>query len=127
MAKILIVEDEVSLQEALESKLKSNNHTAIIAGNGEDGLRLALEELPDLILLDLLMPKMTGSEMLTKLRASGKWGEQVKVIVLTNYDPDNDMLEDMSKAAPAYYILKADASLDEVVSRINEVLKPINL
>lgn len=122
MAKILIIEDEVALQDAIKSKLQQLNHEVLTANNGEEGLEMALSSQPDLILLDLLMPKITGEEVLTKLRASGEWGENAKVIVLTNFDPDNEMLSKMSSTAPAYYILKASTSLEEVVEKINSVL-----
>lgn len=125
MSKILIIEDEESLQQALVNKFQSNGHKTLIASNGKQGLELALTEIPDLILLDILMPEMTGSEMLTKLRESGEWGAHAKVIVLTNLDPDSEMLKQMTINSPSYYILKADISLDEVVQKANEILTQV--
>jgi len=81
--KILIVDDSQELRKILVSALHTENITVIEAGDGEEGLEKALAERPDLILLDIVMPKIDGMAMLEKLREDA-WGKDVQVIVLTN-------------------------------------------
>jgi two-component system response regulator Irr len=123
MAKILIVEDEIPQQEALTNKLKTAGMEVFTAADGAEGLTQALALKPDLIILDLLMPRMTGTAMLAKLRQSGDWGKLVPVIVLTNLDPDENILKNIVVTEPVFYLLKADTSLDEVLAKVNSVLE----
>ena len=82
--KILIVEDEASLRKALVEKFQREGFETFLAFDGVEGLDQAERIQPDLILLDIIMPKMDGMTMLKKLRESGDWGKQVPVIILTN-------------------------------------------
>ncbi|MFZ2303466.1 MAG: response regulator [Minisyncoccia bacterium] len=115
---ILVVEDEEPLQMVLRDVLTVEGYKIIEAKNGIEGLEMSLKEHPDLILLDILMPKMDGLEMLKKLREDD-WGRKVPVIVLTNLS-DN---EDVSKAVEEdvfEYFVKTDIRIDEVITRIRE-------
>jgi len=119
---ILIVEDEPPILSILSDKLTQNGFEVIQATNGLDGLNLALQKHPDLVLVDILMPKIDGMTMLQKLRADA-WGKTVPAIILTNVNPDNNQtLEDINKTQPAYYFVKSDIKLDEVVERVREIL-----
>lgn len=80
---ILIIEDEEPLRHALISKLSEDTFRIIEASNGEDGIKQALEQHPDLIILDLLMPRMDGIEFLSDLKQD-PWGATAKVIILSN-------------------------------------------
>ena len=121
MKKILIVEDEQPLAKALASGLDGKEFEVLIAGDGEEGLRTALEQKPNLILLDLFMPKMDGISMLKKLRED-EWGKKVKVIILTN-------LEDRDKLAAAVenrvydYMIKTNWNISDVLKKIRIELK----
>ncbi len=96
----------------------------IQARNGEQGLHLALEKHPDLVILDLLMPEMDGLTMIKKLRED-EWGKNVPVIILTNVNPDtNSTLQAIVANQPAYYFVKSDIKLDHLVEKVNEVLTP---
>src|SRR5438876_10549070 len=86
---ILIIEDEPPMTQVLADTLSENNFETIQAKNGIEGLGLALEQHPDLILLDVLMPKMDGITMMTQLRQDD-WGKIVPVDILTNVYPDTD-------------------------------------
>lgn len=124
---ILVVEDEKILINILEEKLMSEGFRVDKAFDGEQGLQIALKEHPDLILLDLLLPKVDGMSMLKKLRKD-VWGSHAEVIILTNIKDTNKMVEgmsiDMDNVNNTYeYILKTDQSLDGLVSRIKERLK----
>ena len=79
---ILIIEDDGSYRSILVKKLKEEGFLAIEAKDGEEGLNISLEKHPDLILLDLIMPRMDGITMLKELRED-EWGKNAKIIILT--------------------------------------------
>lgn len=119
---VLIIEDETPLLNALEEKFKVEDFKTILARDGEEGLKLALAERPDLIILDLLMPVKGGMDMLGELRNHGSWGENVPVIILTNLSPDDKILEGVVKDHPSYYLEKSNTALSEVVAKAKEIL-----
>lgn len=116
---VLVVEDESPLREALRDKLEHEGFMVFVATDGEQGLALALREHPDVVLLDLLMPKMDGVEMAKRLRADA-WGKQAKVIILTN-------VADLSHVSTVLdeqifdYLVKADTPIDDLVAKIREM------
>jgi DNA-binding response OmpR family regulator len=113
-AKILIVEDEPGLQKALKAALEENNYEAAQAFNGEEAIQAIAEVKPDLILLDLILPKKNGFEVLEHLNA-GK--STVPVIVLTNLESGSD-IERATLLGARAYLVKADYTLEEIVKRI---------
>lgn len=125
MAKktILVVEDEEALRKAMVFKLSAEGFQVVEAGNGEEGLAKAEQERPDIILLDILMPKMHGMEMLSRLRFSGEWGKNVPVIVLSN-------LNDAAKVAEATeggvydYLIKSDWKIEDLVKKVTDKIGP---
>lgn len=119
---ILIVEDEPQLLKVLHDKFTQNKFVVHTAKNGLAGLKAAKKNQPDIILLDLLMPKMRGMEMLQELRRLNLWGAHVPVIILTNVTPDDQVLRDITKTEPSYYLVKSDVKLDEVLEKVKEVL-----
>jgi len=121
--KILIIEDEEAMQEAIRQALERQGFDTIIASNGEDGLEISLKEHPNLILLDILMPRMDGMIMFQRLRLD-EWGKTVPVIILTNVSPNtNSLINSVLKNNPAYYLTKPDIKLEGIVDRIKEVLR----
>lgn len=119
---ILVVEDEKILVNTLEEKLMGEGFSVIKAYNGIDGFTLALSEHPNLILLDLLMPKMDGMSMLKELRKDD-WGKSVPVIILTNLTAgDEERNRDITKLEPSYYFMKTEKSLEEIIEKIKEIL-----
>lgn len=119
--KILVVEDDKSLRKAIVEKLTLNGFNAVEAEDGEKGLKLSLSWKPDLVLLDLLMPKMDGMTVLKGIRAN--LGKELPVIILTNVDPDDKMISDVVEYQPSYYFVKSDMELDDLVGKIRETLK----
>lgn len=120
--RILIVEDEESMLGALVDKFKRERFPEpLTARNGEEGLAISLREHPDLLLVDILMPKMDGLTMLKKLREDD-WGKTAKVIILTNFDTTDDMLKDVTLAKPSYYLLKSNWRIEDVIMKTKEVL-----
>jgi CheY-like chemotaxis protein len=121
VAKILVVEDERTLNEAYELVLKKAGHKVTIAFNGQEALDIYDKITPDLILLDLRMPKMDGVEFLKKLDG-GKKDPKVKIIIFSNYD-DQHEIDESFKYGATRYILKAWSSPTELVKLVNETLK----
>ena len=117
--KLLIVEDEQMLLKALSAKFTKENFKVSVALNGEEGLKKALKERPDLILLDIVMPVMDGMTMLKHLRKD-KWGKNAQVIVLTNLS-DGTVAEALENNVYDY-LLKADWNISDVVKKVRERL-----
>lgn len=119
---VLVVEDETPMLNVLTDSLKGSGFATFQARDGEEGLSLAFTHHPDLILLDLLMPKMDGMTMMGKLRHD-KWGKHVPVIVLTNVSADTDAtLKAIVAYQPAYYLVKSDVKLEGIIEKIKDVL-----
>jgi len=91
MTKILIVEDEESQRIALHDNLAQKGFSVLEAKDGIDGLAVALREHPDIVLLDVRMPRMDGMTMMHKLRVDN-WGKTATIIILTNYDASDAQL-----------------------------------
>ncbi len=117
---ILIVEDEVSMLNALRDKLTHEGFSILEAKNGEEGLATALRDHPDMILLDVIMPVMDGLTMLAKLREDS-WGKDAKVIILTNLSDTEKVSAAMAKGT-FDYLVKSDWKLEEVVKKVRERL-----
>lgn len=122
--RILIVEDEPTLSGTLSDNLINEGFNVMTADNGEKGLATALALKPDLILLDLLMPKMDGMTMFRKLRKEGgEYGKTVKVIILTNLtNRDDQRMNDVTELEPVYYFEKVDWKIEDLITKIKEVL-----
>lgn len=119
--KILIVEDEISLLNVLTDKLTKEGYSVVKAIDGEDGLKLALSELPDLILLDINMPVMDGITMLKLLRKEDA-GKKIEVVMLTNFSEYKLLVEAMEQGAHDY-LVKSDWKLEDVVKLVHDKLK----
>jgi len=120
--KILIIEDELPMLKALSEKFSREGFSVVEAKNGQEGLELALSSHPDLIILDLFMPVMDGKEMMVKLRAD-EWGKKVPIMILTNLNPDDKVLNEILKSGPAYYFIKSKWQLEELVGKVKKELK----
>jgi len=121
--KILIVEDESPVRKAMVEKFQSEGFEVALAFDGVEGLEQANRIHPDLILLDLIMPKMDGMTMLRKLRETDAWGKQVPVIILTNLSSDDDgRISDVAELLPTYYLVKTDWRLADVVEKVKNKL-----
>lgn len=120
--KILIVEDEKMMQDILTARLsKEPIFQVFTASNGQEGLYSAFANSPDLILLDVQMPVMDGITMMKELKKDPR-GKDIPVIFLTNFDTDENILQKISEDKPAFYLIKANISMDEVVSKVKESL-----
>ncbi len=117
--KILVVEDEATLQKALNDVLTQEGYEVLSALDGAAGLDLAKKENPDLILLDIILPKMDGFDVLKNLK---KEGSEIPVIILTNLSDINDIQKALDLGATTY-LVKADFHLEDVLKKVKEVLR----
>lgn len=123
---ILIVDDEALYRRPLAVKLEKNNFNVLEAADGEEGLSIAVENKPNLILLDLKMPKMDGMTMFRKLRDYNEYGKSVPVFLLTVLPSSDDQrMKDVSELDPTYYLEKTEHTIDEVIEKILDRLKMI--
>jgi len=121
MTKILIVEDELTLNKALEEFLVEEKFEVFSAFDGEEGIRLAKEKKPDLILLDIILPKKDGFEVLDYLKLDKKT-QKIPVLLLTNLESAEDIEKAFNKGATTY-LVKANYRLEDIVKKIKETLK----
>lgn len=119
--KILLIEDDSFLLSMYAAKFESENFEVVVAEDGEKGLKLAAREMPSIILLDILLPKMDGFEVLKKLR-SNKATDNIPVILLTNLSQRNEIEQGLSMGAEDY-LIKAHFMPSEVVEKIKKVLR----
>jgi DNA-binding response OmpR family regulator len=120
MARILIIEDQEPLSGLYRSVLRQFNHETMFASTGEAGLATAIQESPDLIILDLLLPNMSRTEVAKKLRESGILPE-VPLIVTTALDEIDT--QSMAESLHADAILHKPFSISSMVNTVNGVLE----
>lgn len=117
---ILVVEDEKSLRDAIVDILHFREFIHIDeAKNGKEGLKSALLNHPDIILLDLIMPDMDGATALKKIREDS-WGKNVPVIILTNL---SSRTEEGTSNPLTQYLIKSDWKIHDIAGRIEDILK----
>jgi len=118
---ILFIEDESALQKTFGEILKQEGYEMIPALDGEVGLRLAKDKKPDLILLDLILPRIHGFDVLKKLKED-KETKEIPIIILTNLEGISDVDKAIELGATTY-LVKAQYTLEEVVEKIKKTLK----
>lgn len=119
MTKVLIIEDNETLNEAYKLILEKDGHDVTTAFNGEEGLEKLKDVSPDLILLDMLMPKMDGLEFLRHFNP-GKY-PKTTIIILSNLNED-EQVEEARKLGAHRYILKANTSPRELAIKVNHII-----
>ena len=119
--KILVIEDDKFLRELISQKLIKEGYEAVKVADGEKGVKAVKEEKPDLILLDLVLPGISGFEALAQIKEDPVLAE-IPVIVLSNLSQKND-IEKALKMGADDYLVKAYKTPDEIVEKIASVLK----
>jgi len=100
----------------------NQGYEVIRAADGEEGLAKALEHRPDIVILDILMPKMDGMTAMKKIREDDKWGKDAPIVMLTNLsDPDN--VSEAAKYNVFDFLVKTDWKLDEIVDFVKQKLE----
>jgi DNA-binding response OmpR family regulator len=120
MTKVLIVEDNETLNEAYRLILEKDGHDVSTAFNGEEGLEKLKKVSPDLILLDMLMPKMDGLEFLRHFKSADY--PKTTIIILSNLNED-EQVEEARRLGAHRYILKANTSPRELAARVNHIAR----
>lgn len=116
--KILFIEDEPALQKTMGDLLRSESYEVVSATDGEQGLRLAQSEDPDIILLDIVLPRMNGLEVLKKLREANN---KTPVIILTNLEGAEEVQKALDLGATTY-LVKANYQMEDILAKIKRVL-----
>ena len=120
MTKIAIIEDDQVISQMYRMKFEADGFEVQLAENGEQGVALVQGFKPDIILLDLQMPHMDGSEALAQIRAHD-WGKNIPVIILTNLG-EEEAPKSLKALGIHSYIVKADLTPRQVVTRVKEAL-----
>lgn len=122
MAKILLVEDDNNLREIFEMRLQAEGYETLTASDGEEALVVTLKEKPELIIADVMMPKMSGFEMLETLRAAPETSK-IKVIMMTALGQVEDQARG-EKLGVIKYLVKSQVTLEDFVRVVKEVVQP---
>jgi CheY-like chemotaxis protein len=122
MSRVLLVEDDVNLREIFEMRLQAEGYETLSASDGEEALVVATKEKPDLIIADVMMPKLSGFEMLETLRAAPEMSS-TKVIMMTALGQDADRARG-DKLGVVKYLVKSQVTLEDFVRVVHEVLPP---
>lgn len=118
---VLIIEDEATLQKTLQEVLSQEGFTILSALDGELGLELAQKHKPDLILLDLILPKKDGFEVLKELKADANTRE-IPIVILTNLEGSVDVQKALELGATTY-LVKANYELEDVIEKVRQSIK----
>ena len=116
--KIAIIEDDVAIAQMYRMKFEAEGYDVETAENGRLGLELVEQMLPDIILLDLMMPEMSGDEMLARMRAT-EWGKNIKVIILTNMG-EQEAPQSLKEHNVSAFIVKADMTPRQVAELVQK-------
>lgn len=122
MSKVLLVEDDNNLREIFEMRLQAEGYETLSASDGEEALVVATKEKPDLIIADVMMPKLSGFEMLETLRAAPEMNN-TKVVMMTALGQDEDRARG-EKLGVVKYLVKSQVTLEDFVRVVREVLPP---
>ena len=122
MKKILIAEDDTFLASAYKLKFSKSDFEVKIASDGQEAIDILQEFTPDMILLDLIMPKMDGFAVLDVVKKSEKW-KNIPIIVTTNLGQQED-IDKAIRLGANDYVIKSDISIDGLVLKINGLISP---
>lgn len=119
--KILIVEDETSSLQALKEAFEQQGYQVAAATNGEEALVMLQKDLPSIILLDIILPKMDGFEVLQQLKKN-KTTQSIPVILLTNLSQPQDIERAIALGATTY-LVKSEYQLEDIIHKVDEQLE----
>jgi DNA-binding response OmpR family regulator len=122
--KILLVEDDVVLRDVYFSRFENESFNVVVASDGEEALAKAVREMPDLIILDVMMPKISGFDVLDILRSTPET-KNTKVVMMTALSQDSDKARG-EKLNVNKYLIKSQVTLEDVVKTVKEVLNTLD-
>ena len=120
--RVLVVEDDEAFRLLLTNELTEEGIDVLQATNGKDALSVALKEHPDLVLLDIILPKMDGAEVLRGLRDDKEWGQYVPILMLTQLDNMERIAEAVASKVNGY-IIKGKMSMEEIIANVKKQLE----
>ena len=123
-AKIVIVEDEVSLADIYKTRLEAIGYICFVANDGIEALSIIEKERPSLVLLDIMLPKLAGDQILSVMRQT-PWGKDVKVLVISNLN-EVDAPAGIRTQGIEGYAVKANLSNDQLDQLVDNILKPVD-
>lgn len=121
--KIVIVEDNASLADIYKTRLELLGYTCFIGYNGITGLYFIQKEIPDLVLLDLMIPDIPGDKVLETMRQSD-WGKNIKVLIVSNLN-ESEAAPNLRQLGIEDYLVKANITDDQIDQAVNGILKPV--
>ncbi len=119
-AKVLIVDDDMTLRELYEERMKQEGYVIVSASDGEEAIEKAIAEMPDVILLDIMMPKINGIDVMKMLREKEETSG-IPIIVLTALVQEIDKIKDMMKPTDAY-LVKSESLPKDVVAHVEKAI-----
>jgi DNA-binding response OmpR family regulator len=123
MARIVLVEDDLMLSEIYQTRIELAGYQCLAAYDGIAGLELIKQTVPDLVLLDLMLPRISGDQILEEMRKS-EWGKDIKAIFLTNIS-ESEAPDNIESLGFERYIVKANITNNQLVEIINQTINPI--
>jgi DNA-binding response OmpR family regulator len=124
LQKIVIVEDNASLADIYKTRLEMLGYKCHVAYDGETALSMIKKELPNLVLLDLMVPKIAGDQILERMRRSD-WGKDIPVFIISNLN-EADAPAGLRDLGIEGYAVKANLSNDQVDQLVDSILKPVD-
>ncbi len=118
--KVLVVEDDSNLRQALVEFLETDNFSVVSATDGENAITLTKDNMPDIVLLDIILPKKDGFDVIRELKSDEKT-KDIPIVLLTNLGSLSDIEKALELGATTY-LVKGDYQLKEVVDKIKEIL-----
>ncbi|MBI2591278.1 MAG: response regulator [Candidatus Brennerbacteria bacterium] len=119
--KILIIEDDRGIRRALEFLLKKNGYRVFSAADGTNAIQIIFDEKPDLIILDLMIPEISGFKIMQKIKENEKTCN-AKIFIFTNLSDEKDKRMAKKLGADGYFV-KAEISINEIIKKINQVFE----
>lgn len=119
--KVLLVDDDPLIIRMYQNKLSNDGYQVATAFNGEEAFSKIAKEKPDIILLDIMMPKMNGVEVLKKLKSDDAT-KDIPVIILTNLGDSSEDVESAKKLGALDYVVKSDITLKELSKKVSSVI-----
>src|SRR6266540_2724274 len=120
--KVVIVEDNTSLADIYKTRLEILGYKCFVAYDGQEALAVIQRELPNLVLLDLMVPKIAGDQILATMRASD-WGKHIKVLIVSNLN-EADAPAGLRDQGIEGYAVKANLTNDQLDKLVDRILKP---